>query len=198
MGLQTQPSIFLLLLRGRRLFTLGTLTRWLLNRFRVVELGGPSKASPFWHNEGCYASDMQTGMPQKKGSLCQITLPGPTLWWGSKKWSIQNPSGLIVLIMMMAIVPLLITTIIQLAELATCACHCLKSSIKVTPSIHPTVPWCGHNHGLHFRDGWLWEAKQILWGHSNSAWWNSYLYQTNSDLKTESWKKILSSCVLFP
>lgn len=111
---------------------------------------------------------------------------------------IQNPSGLIVLIMMMAIVPLLITTIIHLAELATCACHCLKSSIKVTPSIHPTVPWCGHNHGLHFRDGWLWEAKQILWGHSNSAWWNSYLYQTNSDLKTESWKKILSSCVLFP
>lgn len=77
----------------------------------------------------------------------------------------------------------------NLEGLITCTCHCPKSSLNITPSMQPTVPWCSHNHYLYFIDGWLWKVKQIIWGHSSSAWWNSYWYQSSSKLRAGSWKK---------
>lgn len=82
-GVQARPPIFLLLLRGRRLFALGTLTIWLLNHSEL-EVGGPSKAFPLthqlWHKEEMLSLiHTPAGVPQEKGSLCQTTVPSPTL-----------------------------------------------------------------------------------------------------------------------
>lgn len=89
--LQIQPSIFLLLLRGRRLFTLGT--DGVSIKSSQSHGAGRSQHSLPSHPPGsvlaqrgiCYASYMPRARPQEKGSPCQIILPSSTLGPGKQK-----------------------------------------------------------------------------------------------------------------
>jgi hypothetical protein len=101
-GLQVQPSIFLLL-GGGRLFALGTLTIWPLNHFRVVELGGPSKA--FLHTHPVLAQREVLCLIHSERQATGKGLPMPSSFaqssseWESKRrsislvvWESQNSS----------------------------------------------------------------------------------------------------------
>lgn len=103
----------------------------------------------------------------------------------------ESKGVLIGLIMITAIITWLIKIIIQLEGLVLCNCHCPKRSVNIIPSMQPIAPWCSHN--LHLpctqMGGFENQVKQISWGHSNCVWWNSYLYQSNSEVQAGSWKK---------
>lgn len=91
-GLQISPSIFLLL-GGGRLFALRTLTKWPLNHFRVLELGGPSKAFPPTRPTLAQRRLLCFIHTNRRATGKGLSMPNnfaqPTSKGGSKKWSIS-------------------------------------------------------------------------------------------------------------